>query len=40
MKNIRYNNLSKLNDKDFKRATGTDREIFEFHVAILEDAYK
>ena len=40
MKNMKYNNLNKLNDKDFKRATGIEREIFEFQVAVLEDAYK
>lgn len=35
-----YEDLEKFSDAEFKRATGVKREVFEFQVAILEDAYK
>lgn len=35
---MKYEELKGLNDKKFKRAIGIKREVFEFQVAILEEA--
>ena len=40
MENMKYKNLSKLDDKGFKRAVGIERELFEFQVVLIEEALK
>ena len=40
MINLKYEKISNASDKKFKRMVGVKREVFEFLVAILEDAYK
>lgn len=37
---MKYENLKGVSESKFKRAVGVNREIFEFQVAILEDALK
>ena len=37
---MKYEDLKGLNDTKFKRAVGVKREVFEFQVAILEEAQK
>lgn len=37
---MKYENLKRLNDKEFKRALGVERETFEIQVAVLEEAFK
>lgn len=37
---MKYEKLKTLNDRKFKRAIGVSREIFEFQVAVLEEAMK
>ena len=40
MENMKYEKISKLNDKQFKRALGIEREMFEFQVVLIEEALK
>lgn len=38
MENMKYEKISKLNDKQFKRALGITRKMFEFQVVLIEEA--